>query len=479
MRLHPRIDGHRWPRQELNRGRRHGVAQLAAALVLTTMLGFGVACSPGADPLRPTSVTATPYVAPTIPPIISAGTPGVPSFSTPTTAFAAAGSLFGRWERPGVGVKGQVGDPVLGTSFSCTVVISPGPPVKPISGVGFPNMCEAPEASRVQLNYYEFAPQPGLDLQVTTPDGVTRTRQVETATGVGSITWPILPGDPVGVYQVTATQGSTQGTSLFRVVPAQVGIPRLLVTPDRVAPGQNVVLGVAGFPPRSSVAARLYRWIDGSYWHVAELPTMQTDSRGAARMSLATDPGDVAADYWIVTDPPVDPRLARPTLTLGDPQQTFQSFASVPRQEVSEALIRLAIDDQARVWSEVLARPDLAATSLARIFGESAYTDAIATVRQIRAVGQHRIARLLAPIEIVSARPIGSGKYEILTAERWDDRLYTRDEREILAYPSWREERYVITRWPISLRPQDRPPAEDACPGYCWLVTEHASLRSH
>jgi hypothetical protein len=151
-----------------------------------------------------------------------------------------------------------------------------------------------------------------IDIQVLLPDGTTRgldsanlAASNGTSAGGAELIWTSLPGDPVGEYTITATQGERQAAATFNILPASE--PRFAVVPRTGPPGTTFQIQLVGFPPNQEVAIHLYRLEDRVWRYTTSLPTsdtrIQTDERGQATYELATQADDLATAYMLVTVP--------------------------------------------------------------------------------------------------------------------------------------------------------------------------------
>jgi hypothetical protein len=138
--------------------------------------------------------------------------------------------------------------------------------------------------------------------------------------------WP-TPGDALGEYSVTATQGPNTATGSFAVRAAsepRVSHPRALV------PGDEIAVTLAGFQPRQRVELHLYRRADGDrcpdaapcWSYAASWPSTLVNERGEREdLRLPTEPDDPEGEYLLVTAP----SAASPT------QGRFEVRACSPR----------------------------------------------------------------------------------------------------------------------------------------------------
>lgn len=112
--------------------------------------------------------------------------------------------------------------------------------------------------------------------------------------------WYVMPGDPLGMYRVTARQGDKIASGSFLVGPAST--PRiLLVRPELGPPGSTFSFLLAGFPPRAlvpvDVCVATERKDACSYLTTLHL---QMDDQGSLIYRLATDANDPPGSYCLV-----------------------------------------------------------------------------------------------------------------------------------------------------------------------------------
>ena len=126
--------------------------------------------------------------------------------------------------------------------------------------------------------------------------------------GAGAWTWVILPGDPLGTYTLTATQGGLKAVGTFTVVRATA--PHIIVYPRSGVRGTAFSVGLAGFQPSSTVPLYLYRQCDESplcFNYATQLSTVRTDARGEANYTLRTQRDDPLGTYLAFVDKSIDP----------------------------------------------------------------------------------------------------------------------------------------------------------------------------
>jgi hypothetical protein len=166
-----------------------------------------------------------------------------------------------------------------------------------------------------------FAKDRPVTVDVLRPDGREVERRVAFNPGYGlhPLTWTPLPGDPLGRYDVTATQGDTTAKASFSMSLAPIRRVRLM--DDYVPPGRPVRIVLAGFEPGEVVRLDLYRSREpptGRFSYLSSI-SARTDRRGEAVHQFTTAPDDprdkylvrfnrLAQDTFRLDDPPPDPR---------------------------------------------------------------------------------------------------------------------------------------------------------------------------
>jgi hypothetical protein len=164
-------------------------------------------------------------------------------------------------------------------------------------------------ATRFAICLRGFAPDQSVSAQVTRPDTVVDATEVVSTTnrGIAGLLYESLPGDLLGVYTISATQGALQATTTFTVTaPTQ---PRILVTPPSGPPGTIFQVVLAGFEPVQLVPLHLY--YNTSYIPPADplqQPIVQVDYQGTGVFLLETQ--GFAPGLYIV-DPGTFQEVAR------------------------------------------------------------------------------------------------------------------------------------------------------------------------
>jgi hypothetical protein len=158
-----------------------------------------------------------------------------------------------------------------------------------------------------------FAPNLEIQVQALSHDDVVQSSHFP-ASPLGSGSWglTIPPGDPRGVYVITAVQGPRRATGILWVEAASQ--PRIAVLPRTGPPGTEFSIALAGFPPGQSVRLYLYRRTSGPacnpfpglcWKYATELKAPWIDESREALIHLRTRPDDVANSYRVMTDPAI------------------------------------------------------------------------------------------------------------------------------------------------------------------------------
>jgi hypothetical protein len=168
----------------------------------------------------------------------------------------------------------------------------------------------------VATSYYlcvmGFAADVTIDVTLTLPDGTVRAFAIpEPSRGSAVLVLELLPGEPIGIYTATATQGDLQATGSYEVFRA--AFPRVHAAQPVSGPaGSLFSFALAGFTPGSQVGFDLYQNVDGgNYVYLTTLPPAITDAVGEAIYTLPTTPGDPQGLYCVVyrrASPPPTPQ---------------------------------------------------------------------------------------------------------------------------------------------------------------------------
>jgi len=187
---------------------------------------------------------------------------------------------------------------------------------------GFPREAQAPVGQiTFTICVLGFSKERPVGVTVRRPDGREVSRRVPFNKGYGlhPLPWVPLPGDPLGRYDVSASQGATTAKAGFYVRRAPA--PRVFVLEFYVPPGSPVPIVLAGFEPRQRVRLNLYRGRGDSSSRFSYLTsiTVPTDERGEALYRFTTDPNASPARYLVrfnklaqdafrLQEPPPEPR---------------------------------------------------------------------------------------------------------------------------------------------------------------------------
>ena len=246
--------------------------ETAAPTTAVTAVRSGPATS--SNPVAPTtSLMPEPATtpAPTVTPVIR----------TPAVATTVVDRPLGRRDLPPGAVTAQFGPGILALTGTCDPLAAPAitPEAREI-GLG----------SSVVLCLSGFDPAPPARIEARFPDG--QVRQLGSPVGTDS-KLPTTVLDPVGVYSVTATQGSRTATSTVTVT-----LPKrpVIETLDPVSgpAGTRFRFAVAMPIPDQAVTLDLFR--GPSY-----LTTLEARSDGGGRLvyEVPSFPGDPLGDYCL------------------------------------------------------------------------------------------------------------------------------------------------------------------------------------
>ena len=295
--------------------------------------------------------------------------------------------------------------------------------------------------TEVSIEFCRFAPNQDIAVQVRRPDGTVWRERVRTDDqGTGHWNWTSVPGDPLGTYTVTATQGTRQAVGTFTVRAAAQ--PRVLVLPNAAPPGGTFRIALAGFQPRQNVLLRLYRLNRESvrYRYATTLGSVQMDERGQAIYTLRSQTDDPLTEYLVVTDPPPS------RLQFADSLFSITETGPRTSPQSIEAIAAAVVEEANRVWAAVLTRDGVPLSDLEHVFAGRWLAEVHARVEAMRAAGQYHMARLTAPVEVRRARPVGDRQIEVFVVEQWDDRLFNRDGSLAEVFSGRVEQRYLLER---------------------------------
>jgi hypothetical protein len=166
---------------------------------------------------------------------------------------------------------------------------------------GFPREGQESIGQSFVICVLGFAKERSVEVNVLSPDGRNVERRVpfDRAYGLHPLTWNPLPGDPLGRYDVTATQETRTAKASFsmRLAP----IPRVRLLDFYVPPGRPVRIVLAGFDPGQLVRLNLYRDLrvpSGRFSYLTSI-SVRTDERGEALHQFSTD-RDAPRDRYLV-----------------------------------------------------------------------------------------------------------------------------------------------------------------------------------
>jgi hypothetical protein len=295
---------------------------LLAALFAIVLIGCGT--PEQAVPLAETQTreaTPAPAVRPTAlqVPTVALATVRPAATAAPTTAAAqrtpaAAASPLKRRDPPPPGVPAELPQLYGGGGFGCQAL--------PDASLGLRITIYETDrevADGFSFCFSGFVKDQPLQVEVARPDGALWHGSVpaDPRFGPEALSWVTLPGDPLGTYRVTATQGDKQARSSFTLRAASarhiVVFPqdRRLIGADLPA-GAAIQVALAGFQPDQRVALYLYALttepncatVPPTCWvYRAALPPSQMDALGQAVATLLTQPDDPDGTYRIVPEP--------------------------------------------------------------------------------------------------------------------------------------------------------------------------------
>jgi hypothetical protein len=103
-----------------------------------------------------------------------------------------------------------------------------------------------------------FEPGHTVTIAITQSDGVVQEQRIQASeAGTGELKWPFKPNQPLGLYTMTATDGTHRATQRFTVqIPAQ---PEIVAEPSIAAPGSDFQVLLGGFQPHQQFELKLYR----------------------------------------------------------------------------------------------------------------------------------------------------------------------------------------------------------------------------
>ena len=170
---------------------------------------------------------------------------------------------------------------------------------KPAAVVDFPK----PEIAMTFIICFPgFTHNQPVQADVRLPDGKVRKITASffnTPEGVPYASWTSVPGDPLGTYQVSASQGTRQGTGTFTVAAAST--PRTVgIEPTSGAPGTAFRFALAGFGAGSVVDLYLYRGEGNGIYRYLTTVTVTMDGNGQTILNFPTRADDPKGSYCFV-----------------------------------------------------------------------------------------------------------------------------------------------------------------------------------
>lgn len=216
--------------------------------------------------------------------------------STSTTVDPAEGALQRR-DAPPEGVKEQLDffATYVGPEASCSRLDGRQPAVV----VSVPN---AAVATAFAICLPGFAPEQPVQADVRSPDGEVRRLTASEYTfpeQIAYTTWTTVPGDALGTYRVTATQGRLAAKGTFTVRPA-TDPSSVAIEPTTGPQGTTFRFGFAGFGEGSVVDTYLYRNEGkGRHGYLTAIPVTMDDD-GQAVLSIPTSADDPKGAYCLI-----------------------------------------------------------------------------------------------------------------------------------------------------------------------------------
>lgn len=165
---------------------------------------------------------------------------------------------------------------------------------KPAAVVDFPR---TEIASTFVICFPGFADDKPVQADVRLPDGKVRkiSATFYNSFGVPNASWTAVPGDPLGRYDVSATQGTLKGTGSFTVTAAS--LPSMVeIEPAQGPPGTTFRFGIAGFEANSTVDLYLYKVDGGTHSYLTKVAAAM-DGQGQTVFSFPTAKDDPKGGY--------------------------------------------------------------------------------------------------------------------------------------------------------------------------------------
>jgi hypothetical protein len=245
---------------------------------------------------------------------------------------SSGASALKRRDLPPEGVERQVsfgaaGDSICGRPAKRPKVVFDRrgfpPPAEGVDG-GFPPLSEYDEpeiGERFWICPAGFDLARPLRIAVTDPTGKTQTRDIPAPADPGGLRefwdWQPRPGDPLGEYEVRASQGAIAARRTFRLHAASAPNISTLTSARGTAPGEDVQVMVFGFKPHERVHLNIY----------AGSAAAEYSYRASVPVRVGADGATIAAVPTAADDPPTC-GVARVEIAAG-PLDTF--FCVEPR----------------------------------------------------------------------------------------------------------------------------------------------------
>lgn len=149
-----------------------------------------------------------------------------------------------------------------------------------------------------------------VPVTVWVPDGTVRELAVEivddalSGTVVGSLRWTAFPGDAVGAYTIAAVGPDGLRTTATLEIAAATA-PHVIADPAEVAAGEELRIGVAGFPPGQPLPIHVYLLhpsgaAERPWRYLTTLGPLTPDASGVAALRVDVPTGAEATDYALV-----------------------------------------------------------------------------------------------------------------------------------------------------------------------------------
>ena len=232
---------------------------------------------------------------------------GIPTSTSPPSGVGG----LGRRETPADGAPGQ---------FAARIGAGPGPcyerrdrpkAVVP-NHVVLGGQGTTGSVVHAVLCFEGFAADTPVDVRVDFPDGRTKNITVPNLTpkfadpeDSSRLHWYVQPGDPLGDYQVSATQRGERIKGSFRIQPVSgryiYVLPPNLIPLAEGPPGTTVSVILLGFEPSAPVDFYVYRQLDpGGTFGFVSSSQARVDGAGQGRANLSTSPNDPPGTYCVI-----------------------------------------------------------------------------------------------------------------------------------------------------------------------------------